>query len=183
MLFVGHHPGGAMPLPHQLGQANEVVSRGGQRMAQLRHACGVEMGLRRPGNLYDTCIRSRSKTLNRIRPGAAGFDGSNRMSQKARYVRLWCFWAAGGQLGVGSVGSDRRPAYRSFGMGGAPCIALERRLCRRHVGTVHTSSCVWQPLRQAPSERTMSSEATRSRSRRQGERKPWNSDCKASMRS
>src|SRR5260370_3596567 len=44
-------------------------------------------------------------------------------------------------------------------MGCAPCIVLERRrLCRRHVGTFHTSSCVWQPLRQVPSERTMSSE-------------------------
>jgi hypothetical protein len=114
--------GRAMPLPHQLGQANEVVSRGGQRMAQLRHACGVEMGLRRPGNLYDTCIRSRSNTLNRIGPGAAGFDGSNRMSQKARYVRLWCFWAAGGQLRVGSVGSDRKPATAALGWG-APHVS------------------------------------------------------------
>ena len=86
--------------------------------------------------------------------------------------------------GVEPGGSARGPRYRSLGMGCASCILLERRrLCRRHVGTFHTSSCIWQPLRQVPSERTMSSEAIKSRSRRQGERVPWNSDCKASMRS
>src|SRR6202047_1184157 len=73
--------------------------------------------------------------------------------------------------GVESGRSGWGPRYRSFGMGCAPRIVLERRwLCRRHVGTFHTSSCVWQPLRQFPSERTMSSEAIKSRSRRRGER-------------
>src|ERR1700730_15339340 len=42
-----------------------------------------------------------------------------------------------------------RPMYR---------VLERRRLCRRHVGTFHTLSCVWQPLRQVPSETTMSSE-------------------------
>jgi hypothetical protein len=37
-----------------------------QRMAQLQHACGVVMGLHRPGNLYDTCIRSLSNTLSEL---------------------------------------------------------------------------------------------------------------------
>ena len=40
-----------------------------------------------------------------------------------------------------------------------------------------------QALHHGPSERTMSTDAIKSRSRRQGERMPWTSDCKASMRS
>ena len=87
-----------------------------------------------------------------------------------------------------SDGEGSNPAIRAGGPAtatlgwGAPCIVLERRrLCRRHVGTFHSWSCVWQPLRQVPSERTMSSEAIKSRSRRQGESVPWT--CKASMRS
>ena len=36
------------------------------RMAQLQHACGVVMGLHRPGNLYDRCIRSLSNTLSEL---------------------------------------------------------------------------------------------------------------------
>jgi hypothetical protein len=32
-------------------------------MAQEYHACAVVMGLHQPGDLYDTCIRSLSKTL------------------------------------------------------------------------------------------------------------------------
>jgi hypothetical protein len=39
------------------------------------------------------------------------------------------------------------------------------------------------PLRQGPSQRTMPPEPTKSRSRRQGEKVPWTSDCKASMQS
>ena len=35
-----------------------------QRMAQEEHACAVVMGLQRPGDLYDTCIRSLEKTLS-----------------------------------------------------------------------------------------------------------------------
>src|SRR5262245_58214495 len=34
------------------------------RMAQEQHACAVVMGLRQPGDLYDTCIRSLEKTLS-----------------------------------------------------------------------------------------------------------------------
>jgi hypothetical protein len=37
-----------------------------QRMAQLQHACPVAMGLHRPGDLYDTCIRSLSNTLSEL---------------------------------------------------------------------------------------------------------------------
>jgi len=33
------------------------------RMALEQHACAVVMGLHRPGDLYDTCIRSLNKTL------------------------------------------------------------------------------------------------------------------------
>jgi hypothetical protein len=33
------------------------------RMAQEQHACAVVMGLHKPGDLYDTCIRSLSKSL------------------------------------------------------------------------------------------------------------------------
>jgi hypothetical protein len=33
------------------------------RAAQEQHACAVVMGLRQPGDLYDTCVRSLAKTL------------------------------------------------------------------------------------------------------------------------
>jgi hypothetical protein len=36
------------------------------RMAQEQHACAVVMGLRQPGDLYDTCIRSLDKTLSEL---------------------------------------------------------------------------------------------------------------------
>jgi hypothetical protein len=36
------------------------------RMAQEHHACAVVMGLRQPGDLYDTCIRSLDKTLSEL---------------------------------------------------------------------------------------------------------------------
>jgi hypothetical protein len=35
-------------------------------MAQEQHACAVVMGLHRPGDLYDTCIRSLDKTLSEL---------------------------------------------------------------------------------------------------------------------
>ena len=34
------------------------------RMAREQHACTVVMGLHQPGDLYDTCIRSLSKSLS-----------------------------------------------------------------------------------------------------------------------
>ena len=34
------------------------------RMAREQHACAVVMGLHQPGDLYDTCIRSLSKSLS-----------------------------------------------------------------------------------------------------------------------
>jgi hypothetical protein len=36
------------------------------RMAQVEHACAVVMGLHKPGDLYDTCIRSLDKTLSEL---------------------------------------------------------------------------------------------------------------------
>jgi hypothetical protein len=36
------------------------------RMAQEQHACAVVMGLHRPGDLYDTCIRSLKQTLSEL---------------------------------------------------------------------------------------------------------------------
>jgi hypothetical protein len=36
------------------------------RMAQEQHACAVVMGLRQPGDLYDTCLRSLDKTLSEL---------------------------------------------------------------------------------------------------------------------
>lgn len=36
------------------------------RAALEHHACAVSMGLHQPGNLYDTCIRSLSKTLSEL---------------------------------------------------------------------------------------------------------------------
>ena len=46
--------------PFALANAAETSPR----MAQEEHACAVVMGLHRPGNLYDTCIRSLDKTLS-----------------------------------------------------------------------------------------------------------------------
>jgi hypothetical protein len=36
------------------------------RMAQEQHACAVVMGLHKPGDLYDTCIRSLNKSLSQL---------------------------------------------------------------------------------------------------------------------
>jgi len=36
------------------------------RMALEHHACAVVMGLNQPGDLYDTCIRSLSKSLSEL---------------------------------------------------------------------------------------------------------------------
>ena len=36
------------------------------RMAQEQHACAVVMGLHQPGDLYDTCISSLSKSLSEL---------------------------------------------------------------------------------------------------------------------
>ena len=36
------------------------------RMAQEQHACAVVMGLHKPGDLYDTCIRSLNNTLSEL---------------------------------------------------------------------------------------------------------------------
>ena len=35
-------------------------------MAREQHACTVVMGLHQPGDLYDTCIRSLSKSLSEL---------------------------------------------------------------------------------------------------------------------
>jgi hypothetical protein len=36
------------------------------RMAQEQYACTVVMGLHRPGDLYDTCLRSLDKSLSEL---------------------------------------------------------------------------------------------------------------------
>ena len=36
------------------------------RMAREHHACAVVMGLRQPGELYDTCIRSLDNSLSEL---------------------------------------------------------------------------------------------------------------------
>ena len=54
--------------------------------------------------------------------------------------------------------------------------------CRRSTDCGSTSPYLWGPLHQDASEGTMSTEVIKSRSCRQGERMPWTSDCKASMR-
>ena len=41
--------------------ANDVGNS--QQAARVEHACSVVMGLHRPGDLYDTCIRSLNNTL------------------------------------------------------------------------------------------------------------------------
>ena len=46
------------------------------RMVQEHHACAVVMGLHQPGDLYDTCMRSLSKSLS-------GLDQA-RLVQKER---------------------------------------------------------------------------------------------------
>jgi len=46
------------------------------RMALEHHACAVVMGLHQPGDLYDTCIRSLSKSLSEL--------GQARLAQSQR---------------------------------------------------------------------------------------------------
>ena len=36
------------------------------RLAQVQHACAVVMGFHRLGDLYDTCIRSLSKSVSEL---------------------------------------------------------------------------------------------------------------------
>jgi 5,10-methylenetetrahydromethanopterin reductase len=63
------------------------------------------------------------------------------------------------------------------------CLALLRRLCRGPAVRFHASPRVWRPLRQVPSQRTMSSGTKKSRSPKAREGMPWISDCRTSMRS
>jgi hypothetical protein len=42
------------------------AAEGSSRMAREQHACTVVMGLHQPGDLYDTCIRSLSKSLSEL---------------------------------------------------------------------------------------------------------------------
>jgi hypothetical protein len=52
------------------------------RMAQEHEACAVAMGLHRPGDLYDTCIRSLDKTLSELdQARAASRDRSACMQE------------------------------------------------------------------------------------------------------
>jgi hypothetical protein len=51
-----------------LASANTLVNaaENSSRMALEHHACAVAMGLQQPGDLYDTCIRSLSKSLSEL---------------------------------------------------------------------------------------------------------------------
>jgi hypothetical protein len=49
--------------------AGNTLANAAENPAQLaskQHACAVVMGLHRPGDLYDTCIRSLSKSLSEL---------------------------------------------------------------------------------------------------------------------
>jgi hypothetical protein len=79
-----------------------------------------------------------------------------------------------------SNGEGSNPAVRAGAPlprlwdGGAPCIVLERRrLRRRHVGTFHTSSCVWQPLRLVPYHEAVTSARRTHRVPSRQSRRPW----------
>jgi hypothetical protein len=52
------------------------AAEGSSRLAREQHACTVVMGLHQPGDLYDTCIRSLSKSLSEL--------GQARLAQSQR---------------------------------------------------------------------------------------------------
>jgi hypothetical protein len=55
---------GAAALAILTGASNFAnAAESSARIAQEQHACAVVMGLHRPGDLYDTCIRSLEKSL------------------------------------------------------------------------------------------------------------------------
>jgi hypothetical protein len=58
--------GGAAAIALLIGANNADAAGNSLRMAQEQHACAVVMGLHQPGDLYDTCIRSLSKTLSEL---------------------------------------------------------------------------------------------------------------------
>jgi hypothetical protein len=43
-----------------------IAAENTTRIAREHHACAVIMGLHRPGDLYDTCIRSLDKSLSEL---------------------------------------------------------------------------------------------------------------------
>jgi hypothetical protein len=47
---------------HTFADANEASTR----MAREHYACAVVMGLRQPGELYDTCVRSLDNSLSQL---------------------------------------------------------------------------------------------------------------------
>jgi len=55
---------GAAAIALLIGADFADAAENSPRMAQEQHACAVVMGLHRPGDLYDTCIRSLNKTLS-----------------------------------------------------------------------------------------------------------------------
>jgi hypothetical protein len=58
---------GAAAIALLFGSGNFAsAAENSSRMAQEQHACAVVMGLRQPGDLYDTCIRSLGKTLSEL---------------------------------------------------------------------------------------------------------------------
>jgi hypothetical protein len=48
------------------GNTLAIAAENPARMAQEQHACAVVMGLHRPGDLYDTCVRSLNKILSEL---------------------------------------------------------------------------------------------------------------------
>jgi hypothetical protein len=59
-VIVGAAAIAVLAFAHTCADAAENSSR----MAREHHACAVVMGLHQPGDLYDTCIRSLSKSLS-----------------------------------------------------------------------------------------------------------------------
>jgi hypothetical protein len=66
-----------------LASANTFASaaENSSRMALEHHACAVVMGLHQPGDLYDTCIRSLSKSLSELDQARLASTGRNICAQ------------------------------------------------------------------------------------------------------
>jgi len=65
--------------------ANEAANS--ERMTREEHACTVVMGLHRPGDLYDTCIRSLRNSLSGLdRTRLASTDETNVPAKASRPV-------------------------------------------------------------------------------------------------
>jgi hypothetical protein len=61
-IIVGAAASALLASAHALADADEASTR----MAREHHACAVVMGLRQPGELYDTCVRSLDNSLSEL---------------------------------------------------------------------------------------------------------------------